>query len=143
MDERPARGGPPREQADPDPRGGSAREPDARATDRTTDSDAREASAEADEARFAERADQVDQILAAADERDERADLRDEEADAREQAASLDSFLHDPEYDATLKARRAAAIDRSYSKTDRAAGASDRANLSDRPEKAPDQKSEG
>lgn len=81
---------------------------DARATDREADLDARQIRVEADEARSSERADQADQILAAAVERDERAEIRDEEADAREQVSSLHSFLHDPEYDATLKARRAA-----------------------------------
>jgi hypothetical protein len=68
-------------------------------------------------------------ILSDASERDAKADSRDEIADDRDRAASLQSFLHHEEYDAGNKARRAAAMDRSDSKDDRAAAADDRSEL--------------
>jgi hypothetical protein len=46
-------------------------------------------------------------------------------------AASLQSFLHDDEYDASLKARRSAAMDRSDSKIDRTSAAADRSRLTE------------
>ena len=115
-----------------------ADERDARADERDADLDAREALAEAHEAHASDREHETNEILAAADERDNRAETRDRVADVRETAAGLHSFLHDEEYDAALQARRAAAMDRSDSKTDRTSGASDRAKLSERPPKALD-----
>ena len=75
-------------------------------------------------------------ILAEADSRDDRADARDSEANDRERAASLDLFVHpNDEYDAAIKARRLAAMDRLNSKSDRSSSAHDRSKLSesDRP----------
>ena len=107
-----------------------AAERDARASARETELDAREIRADAQEARESDRAQETEEILTAADERDGRAEMRDRVADERERAASLRSFLHDDEYAAALQTRRAAAMDRSHSKTDRISGASDRAKLS-------------
>jgi hypothetical protein len=92
---------------------------------------AREVRADAREAHEASFSDEVQGILDRADERDERADARDEAATARDSAASLHSFLHDDEYDAALKARRSAAMDRQDSHTDRGAAGEDRSRLSE------------
>lgn len=70
-------------------------------------------------------------ILADAHNRDDQANFRDVIADDRDRAASLQSFLHDEEYDAGNKARRAAALDRADSKADRASAAADRSELAD------------
>ncbi len=105
----------------------------AASSEREGDLGAREVQVDADEAWVSERAEHVEEILAAADERDERAAVRDEAADVREQAASLAASLRDPQYVASLKARRAAANDRSQSKSDRFEGALDRSKLSNRP----------
>ncbi len=75
---------------------------------------------------------EVLEILAAAEARDEQADARDTAARKRDSAASLHSFLNDDEYDATLKARRSAAMDRSDSRTDRDSSAEDRSRLTER-----------
>jgi hypothetical protein len=91
---------------------------------------AREVRADARDAHDADLRDEVEGILDRADERDERADARDEAATARDSAASLHSFLHDAEYDAALKARRSAAMDRRDSHTDRGAAGDDRSKLS-------------
>jgi hypothetical protein len=112
---------------------GAADERDARADDRETDLSAREVLAEEHEARATDRERETDEILAAADERDAKAEMRDQVADEREKVAGLQSFLHDKEYIAALRARRASALDRSDSKNDRTSGASDRAKLSERP----------
>ena len=66
-------------------------------------------------------------------ERDDQADARDSVATTRDTAAGLHSFINDsPEqFDPALKARRSAAMDRSESKTDRAAAAGDRSELTD------------
>ena len=109
--------------------------------------DERETQADQREARLASREDRVDaqeaaqadrrhheeRILADAAERDDQADARDSVATKRDTAAGLRSFLNDsPEdFDPALKARRSAAMDRSESKTDRAAAASDRSELTD------------
>jgi hypothetical protein len=71
--------------------------------------------------------------LADAAERDDQADARDSVATTRDVAAGLQSFIHDSpeEFDPALKARRSAAVDRSESKNDRAAAASDRFELTD------------
>ena len=79
----------------------------------------------------------TDDILAAADKRDSEADIRDRLADERERDVSLRSFVADQPYEesgqflAGLKVRRAAAGDRSDSRTDRLLAASDRAGLND------------
>ncbi|MET0837919.1 MAG: HAMP domain-containing sensor histidine kinase [Marmoricola sp.] len=79
----------------------------------------------------------TEERLAAADERDSKAEDRDRLADQRELAASLRAFLgdqkseDDEEHTAGLRVRRAAAMDRFDSRTDRVAAASDRAELSD------------
>ena len=109
-----------------------ADERDARADKRDADLNVREALAEAHEAHALDREKETSEILSAADERDDRAETRDRVADLRETAAGLHSFLHDKEYDAALRARRAAALDRADSKTDRTSGASDRVKLSER-----------
>jgi hypothetical protein len=113
-------------------RGQSADDGDAQGEDREAELAAREAQVEAHEARSVEREQETKKILAAADERDVEAELRDQVADEREKVASLQSFIHDKEYDAALRARRASALDRFDSKTDRSSGASDRAKLSER-----------
>jgi hypothetical protein len=78
------------------------------------------------------REEKVQQIIAAADERDDEADVRDAVADKRDQAASLAAFLSSGHtYDETLKARRSAAADRLDSKSDRASSARDRSELTD------------
>jgi hypothetical protein len=79
-----------------------------------------------------DREQKVQNIIAAADERDEEADARDAVADERDQAASLAAFLSPgDDYDLTLKARRSAAVDRLDSKIDRASSAQDRSELTD------------
>jgi signal transduction histidine kinase len=80
-------------------------------------------------------AEETEEILAAAEERDSRAEIRDRVADERELAASLRSFLGDPQYEeyehaAGFPVRRAAAMDRLDSSADRVSAASDRARLS-------------
>ncbi len=75
---------------------------------------------------------EVLEILDAAEARDEQADARDTAARKRDSAASLHSFLNDDEYDATLKARRSEAMDRSDSRTDRDSSAEDRSRLTER-----------
>jgi hypothetical protein len=68
-------------------------------------------------------------ILQDADDRDEVSDARDVTADDREGAASLAAFLsHEPD-GSQLEVRRAAALDRLHSKTDRASAADDRGEL--------------
>lgn len=87
----------------------------------------------------AARAEETEEILAAAAARDSRAEIRDQLADMRERAASLRSFLGDrqdeehDQYADGLLARRAAARDRLDAKTDRACAAADRARLGDHP----------
>jgi hypothetical protein len=106
---------------------------DARADDREADLSVREAKAEASEGRVSAREQETIEVLAAAEERDARADERDRVADDRESVAALHSFIHDQEYGRALRARRASALDRFDSRTDRTSGASDRAKLSERP----------
>jgi hypothetical protein len=79
-----------------------------------------------------DREEKVQQIIAAAEERDDEADVRDNLADKRDQAASLAAFLSTGHtYDETLKARRSAAADRLDSKNDRTSSARDRSELTD------------
>lgn len=82
---------------------------------------------------------QAQRIMADAAERDDQADARDSVATTRDTAASLHSFINDSpeEFDPAFKARRSAAIDRSKSKTDRAAAAVDRFELTDGDPTAP------
>ena len=73
---------------------------------------------------------EVQGLLDDAETRDEQADVRDSIAAARDNAGDLESFL-DPstDYDAVLRARRAASRDRTDSKGDRLSAADDRAKL--------------
>jgi len=74
----------------------------------------------------------VQKIIAAADERDDKADVRDVNAEKRDEAASLTAFLAaDNAFDVTLNARRSAAVDRLDAKIDRTASAQDRSDLTD------------
>jgi hypothetical protein len=93
---------------------------------------ARETRAEAREALDVDLREGVQGILDAAEKRDDDADARDVAASERDSAASLHSFLHDDEYDASLKARRSAAMDRADSHTDRDSAADDRSKLTER-----------
>ena len=71
-------------------------------------------------------------ILYDADHRDEVSDARDVDADDREGAASREAFLDDSGHGSSHHApgvRRAAALDRRHSKTDRASAATDRVEL--------------
>ena len=78
----------------------------------------------------AERARETQEILDAADDRDDRASVRDSLADLRDEAASLEAFLGDTDGGAAgLKARRFAVLDREDSKVDRVAAAGDRTRL--------------
>lgn len=115
-------------------------QPDRAADERERIADEREAALEEREIRTAEheagidaRIDEANVVLADAASRDDRADERDAVADERERAASLDAFMHPDadQYDAAIKARRAAAIDRSEAKSDRSSSAADRSKLSD------------
>lgn len=83
--------------------------------------------------RIGSRPDGDEGVRADADTRDDRADERDVVADERERVASLDAFLHPDadHYVSLIKALRAAAIDRSEAKSDRASAAADRSRLSD------------
>jgi hypothetical protein len=63
------------------------------------------------------------EILDDAAERDDEADARDSDAQQRDRNASLPSFLHDEEFEASLRAWRSAASDRMHSKDDRASAA--------------------
>ncbi|TPG14951.1 hypothetical protein [Pedococcus bigeumensis] len=77
-----------------------------------------------------ERRAQVQRVLDDADARDEQADVRDSVAADRDGVADRESFLDpDSDYDASLRARRSAAMDRSDSKDDRASAAEDRSEL--------------
>ena len=69
-------------------------------------------------------------MLDDAAERDGQADARDSLANDRDRAASLESFLHDDDFSPGVRARRAAGMDRSDSKDDRASAADDRSRLS-------------
>ena len=113
-------------------RGRHADERDAAADERESHLRAREVRAQAKEALEASRRGEVLGILDAAEARDEQADARDAAAGDRDSAASLHSFLNDDEYDATLKARRSAAMDRSDAHTDRDSSAVDRSRLTER-----------
>lgn len=98
----------------------------------SAEADNREAVLTAREILQNDREKKVQQIIAAADERDDEADARDALADKRDQAASLAAFLSTGHtYDATLKARRSAAGDRLDSKIDRKSSAQDRSELTD------------
>jgi hypothetical protein len=108
--------------------------------ERETQSDEQEARLAAREGRLdawedaqSDRRLQARRILADAAERDDQADARDSVATMRDTAAGLHSFINDsPEdFDPAFKARRSAAMDRSESKTDRAAAAADRSELTD------------
>jgi hypothetical protein len=112
-------------------RGRHADERDAAADERESDLLAREARAQAKESLEASLRGEVLEILDAAEARDEQADARDTAAGKRDSAASLHSFLNDDEYDATLKARRSAAMDRSDAHTDRDSSAEDRSRLTE------------
>lgn len=71
-------------------------------------------------------------ILHDADHRDEVSDARDVDADDREGAASRAAFLDDTRDDSGRhqpEVRRAAALDRRHSKSDRASAATDRIEL--------------
>ncbi len=70
-------------------------------------------------------------VVARAEDRDEKADARDVVADERDSAASLHSLLHEGDSAKALQARRAAAMDRSDSKSDRESAAKDRSQMSD------------
>ncbi|MEO6413295.1 MAG: hypothetical protein ABIO48_11990 [Pedococcus sp.] len=77
-----------------------------------------------------ERRAQVQRVLDDADARDEQADVRDSVAADRDGAADRESFLDpDSDYNASLRARRSAAMDRSDSQDDRASAADDRTEL--------------
>lgn len=52
-------------------------------------------------------------------------------ANSRDLAASLRAFLKDDNYEATVSARRAAALDRLDSKGDRSSAADDRSKLTE------------
>jgi hypothetical protein len=77
-----------------------------------------------------ERRAQVQRVLDDADARDEQADVRDSVAADRDGAADRESFLDpDSDHNASLRARRSAAMDRSDSKDDRVSAADDRTEL--------------
>jgi hypothetical protein len=104
-------------------------ERDARADEREANLHTREDRADARDAAQSDREEQIQGILAVAEERDDRADARDSAANTRDATASLHSFLNDEEFATGLKARRSAAQDRMDSKGDRASSAADRGNL--------------
>jgi hypothetical protein len=108
-----------------------ADERDAAADERESGLRAREVRAQAREALDANLREEALEILDAAEVRDEQADARDAAAGERDSAASLQSFLHDHEYEATLKARRSAAMDRSDAHDDRDSSAVDRSRLTE------------
>jgi hypothetical protein len=76
-----------------------------------------------------DRAAKVQDVLAAAHERDRQADIRDAAANRRDMTATLSSFLGERTSTEDSSARRASAIDRQASRTDRAASRADRAEL--------------
>jgi hypothetical protein len=78
---------------------------------------------------MSERADQVQKIKAAADERDERADARDIASTKRDMAANLDTWIRHAEDDEAHEARELASEDRMHSRRDRVASAADRDHL--------------
>lgn len=92
---------------------------------------ARERELEAREAAFAERVDGVEARLQAAELRDYLAEFRDGAALHRDMAAAnSDFFSHKPTDVATLRARGAAAVDRTDAR-DRAASRRDRSQLTE------------
>jgi hypothetical protein len=93
--------------------------------------DSRENAIRAREAVLVERFQTAKAILGDADERDGQADLRDALANERDKADSFRSFLHDDDFNPGIRARRAAGLDRSDSKHDRASAADDRSRLTD------------
>lgn len=109
---------------------------DDRADAREAGLDAREDRADARDAVQSARLEHIRSILTGAGVRDDKADDRDSAADSRDASASLQSFLHDEEIAGGLKARRAAALDRMDSKTDRTSAASDRIELTGDAERA-------
>ena len=88
-----------------------ADERETRADEREAALDARELRSQAREASSAAREGKSDRILAEAG-RDDQADARDSVADERERGANLDSLLGHDDFDAALKARASAALDR-------------------------------
>lgn len=103
---------------------------DQRADERDAALDARDAAAATREATQTGREQQNRHLLADAEERDKEADSRDLVAAERDEAISRDAFVSERgDYDAALKARRSAALDRLNSKGDRTSSALDRATL--------------
>jgi hypothetical protein len=98
---------------------------------REGDLDARESQVRAREDAGSERANQVQEILAAADKRDERADARDRVSTKRDMAANLKHWLHRTRNDEADETRRFAWDDRNDSKRDRTASADDRETLAE------------
>jgi hypothetical protein len=97
--------------------------------ERETEVEVREDQLGARDAAQEERKRRDHRILAAAEDRDDKADARDAEADRRDAEADFNSFMHDEAYGANIQARRSAALDRLASRSDRRSAAEDRIHL--------------
>ena len=93
--------------------------------------DAREYQVMAREDAESERANRVQEILTAADTRDEQAEARDGVSVKRDMAANLDAWLNDTDNEEAVEARRLAWDDRTHSRRDRTASADDRDHLAE------------
>jgi hypothetical protein len=101
---------------------------------READLDRREAAVAAREAALARRTEAAHGVLAAADERDAVADARDVAADRREMELDRAQLLAPPDgrrYGDDWPERRAAGLDREFSKDDRQASHVDRITLTE------------
>ena len=91
--------------------------------------DAREARVKDQEARRAERSDEVDNVLSQAVRRDEKASARDWAAAQRDMAANLEAWVTGDQNRDDAETRQAALDDRLHSATDRDASVVDRSTL--------------
>jgi hypothetical protein len=120
----------------------AVREREKAADDREAALDAREALVETVLTAMDGRGENARRILDDADHRDEVSNARDTDADDREGAASRAAFLdleHGGGHDQHPEVRRAAALDRRHSRSDRASAANDRVELAggDAPDDTP------
>lgn len=107
----------------------AAEERDRAADDREAALAVRESRADAVLAAERDRKTAVRRILDDAERRDEVSDARDTDADDREVAASRAAFLDQRSRGVQPEVRRAAALDRIHSKSDRSSAATDRSEL--------------
>jgi hypothetical protein len=118
--------------ADSDDSSQARDERDAEVAAREASVGAREREVDARESVMAERADGTDALLEEAEERDSLAEFRDAAALHRDAAAAISDFFSQERPDiGTLRARGAAALDRTDARADRVASKKDRSQLTE------------